>query len=201
MAKGRPRAFDKDAVLDKAVEVFLSKGYEGASLSALTEAMGINPPSLYAAFGNKDELYREAVGRYAGEIVALWSKALAKEPTRAAIEALLVTTAEWLTSRKRPAGCLLARSAFVCDAMGEAAWADVVASRIGALDLIRARLERGKRAGELPRDTDTKALARYVQTVLDGFSVQAVGGASFETLKAMARQAMRAVPSEAKAGR
>ena len=107
MAIGRPRAFDMDQALDRALDVFWRKGYEGASICDLTAAMGINPPSLYAAFGNKEGLFRQALDRYAAMHDVFMQEALALPKARDCIAALLRRTAEALTEKSSPAGCLL----------------------------------------------------------------------------------------------
>src|SRR5436853_4796395 len=111
---GRPRAFDPDAVLERAMHVFWAKGYEGASLSDLTRAMRINRPSLYAAFGNKEELFRKALDRYV-EGPAAYVRAALDEPTaRAVAERLLAGTIEMLADPRNPRGCLIVQGALAC---------------------------------------------------------------------------------------
>ena len=107
MAIGRPRNFDMDEALDRALDVFWRKGYEGASVSDLTVAMGINPPSLYAAFGNKEGLFRKALDRYTAKHDDFMQEALAWPKARDGIAALLRKTAEALTDKSSPPGCLL----------------------------------------------------------------------------------------------
>src|SRR5262245_44852443 len=111
MKKGRPREFDADEALCKALRVFREKGYEGASLLDLTRAMGINRPSLYAAFGNKEALFRKAVDRYVDEHGAALREALAEPTARRAVERLLRATADALTVPRTPRGCLLVQGA------------------------------------------------------------------------------------------
>src|SRR5207245_2576808 len=111
---GRPRSFDLDKALDAALQVFWRKGYEGASLPDLTEAMGINRPSLYAAFGNKEELFRTVVIRYIEGPAAFVRKALDEPTARAAAERLLTGAVDLVTDPKNPRGCLLVQGALVC---------------------------------------------------------------------------------------
>src|SRR6266498_338901 len=113
-ARGRPRSFNTEKALDGALRVFWRKGYEGASLSDLTRAMGINRPSLYAAFGNKEKLFRKALDLYVGGPAAYVREAL-KEPTaRAAVEMLLSESASQLSDRRHPRGCLIVQGALSC---------------------------------------------------------------------------------------
>src|ERR1700686_3982772 len=105
--RGRPRAFDPDTALEAALRVFWQKGYEGTALSALTAAMGINRPSIYATFGNKEALFRKALDRYSERMTNFTAEAL-KEPTaRAVAERLLVGTADLLSRPGNPKGCLV----------------------------------------------------------------------------------------------
>src|SRR5258708_966795 len=116
--RGRPRAFDPDAALDRAMHVFWAKGYEGASLSNLTRAMGINRPSLYAAFGNKEQLFRKVLDRYMDGQAAYFGKALAARKARDVIEQIFLGAANMASDPRTPAGCLVVQGALAC---GEAA--------------------------------------------------------------------------------
>src|SRR6266852_3492764 len=118
MPRGRPRAFDIDKALDRALGVFWRKGYEGTTLSDLTEAMGINRPSLYAAFGSKEGLFRKALDRYAEGPAAYVREALNEPTARAVAERLLGGAADLLTDPRHPRGCLAVQGALAC---GEAA--------------------------------------------------------------------------------
>src|SRR5438046_5943942 len=111
---GRPRAFDADEALDQALTVFWRKGYEGASLPDLTRAMGINRPSLYAAFGNKEALFRKVLDRYAEGSAACVREALAEPTARSVVEQLLTSAAELFTDPRNPRGCLAVQGALAC---------------------------------------------------------------------------------------
>src|SRR5476649_1907278 len=124
---GRPRAFDIDAALDRALQVFWKKGYEGASLSDLTDAMGINRPSLYAAFGNKEELFRKAVTRYTDGPASFVRIALEEPTARAAVERLLYGALEVMADPRNPRGCLMVQGALSCGTT-----ADPVRKELGA---------------------------------------------------------------------
>ena len=194
MATGRPRTFDPDQALDKALHVFWRKGYEGASIADLTEAMGINPPSLYAAFGNKEGLFRRALDRYEAEHEASWNEALSAPTAYEAVERLLKSSAESLGDKRNPPGCLMVQAALCggeeCDAVKK----ELAARRDASVRLIRERLKRAKREGDLPEDADPASLARYVATVLHGMAVQAASGASGKELERVAATAMCAFP-------
>jgi AcrR family transcriptional regulator len=193
--KGRPREFDPDDVLDRALEVFWRKGYEGASLSELTGAMGINRPSLYAAFGNKEELFRKALDRYADGPAAYTREALKAPTARGVIERLLHGATEALTHPDYPPGCLGVHGALSC---GEAAESirDELCARRGAYEVsLRQRFERAKAEGDLSADADCADVARLVMTVMQGMAVQAAGGASREDLRRVAEMMLRAWPA------
>src|SRR5829696_3725565 len=142
MPMGRPRAFDVDQALDQALKVFWRKGYEGASLPDLTKAMGINRPSMYAAFGNKEELFRKVVERYSADVGEHFAKALNQPTARKVAEALLRGTAEMLSDSKHPAGCLLVQGALACGADANCVRNELARRRAAGEATIRKRFER-----------------------------------------------------------
>ena len=192
--RGRPRAFDPDAALERAMHVFWAKGYEGASLSNLTRAMRINRPSLYAAFGNKEQLFRKVLDRYVDGPLAYFGKALAATTARDVIEQIFFGAARMASDPRLPAGCLMVQGALACgDAAGSVR--KEVAGRRGASEVVlRRRLQRAKREGDLPQDADPAELARYVMTVLQGMAVQGADGATPDQLRRVAQVALRAWP-------
>jgi AcrR family transcriptional regulator len=194
VAIGRPRAFDKDQALDRALDVFWRKGYEGATLCDLTSAMGINPPSLYAAFGNKEGLFRQALDRYSEIRTAYWGEALKAPTAREAAEALLRGTAKFLSDPCHPKGCLAVQGALACGADADCIRKELETRRAGSLARVRERLKRAKKEGDLPADSDPAALARYLATVIEGMAVQAASGASRKELERVAETALRAFP-------
>jgi AcrR family transcriptional regulator len=189
---GRPRAFDPDAALERAMHVFWAKGYEGASLSNLTRAMGINRPSLYAAFGNKKQLFRKVLDRYMDGPVAYFGKALAVPKARDMVEQIFLGAAKMTGDPKIPAGCLMVQGALAC---GDASVRnEVVARRAASEMMLRRRLQRAKREGDLPKNADPADLACYVMTVVRGMAVQSVSGAGRDQLSRIAQMALRAWP-------
>ena len=193
-APGRPRAFDTDRALDRALEVFWRKGYEGASLSDLTEAMQINRPSLYAAFGDKQELFRRTLDRYAEARAPYVEDALKLPTARAAVERLLYSTAEAMSDSRNPRGCLLVQGALACGDEARAVKRELSLRRNAGEKALCQRFKRAKSEGDLPSDSDPVALARYVATVIQGMAVQAAGGASRAELRNIVDIAMQAFP-------
>jgi AcrR family transcriptional regulator len=183
VAKGRPREFDVDEALDRALRVFWRRGYEGATLPDLTAAMGINRPSLYAAFGSKEELFRKALDRYEEGPAAFVREALNEPTARAVAERLLGGTIELVTDRRNPGGSRIVRGALACGVTAESVRREVAARRLAGEIAVRERFERARAEGDLPAEAHAADLARYVATVMRGMAVQAAGGASRENLR------------------
>ncbi|RUO98892.1 TetR/AcrR family transcriptional regulator [Hyphomicrobium sp.] len=196
MQKGRPREFDTELALDKALHVFWQRGYEGTSLTDLTEAMGISRPSLYAAFGNKEELFRLALDRYAKKGPgAIHGEALAEPTARKVVEHLLHSVAMSLTDPCNPSGCLAVQGALTCSQAADSIKRELCKRRSEGEDNLRKRFERAKSEGDLGPDSDPGALARYVITVTQGMSVQASGGATRSDLLTVVDMALKAWPA------
>ena len=179
---GRPRGFDADRALDRALEIFWRNGYEGASLPALTKAMGINRPSLYAAFGNKEALFSKAVEHYQRGPASYAHKALKKPTAREVVEALLEGAVALLTKPRNPGGCLMVQGALACGENANRARRELASLRAAGVVAIRRRFQRAIDEGDLPADADVAGLARFVSTVLHGMAVQAKSGASKKEL-------------------
>ena len=191
---GRPRAFDTGEALDRALQIFWQKGYEGASLSDLTAGMGINRPSLYAAFGDKQALFLKALDRYA-DGPAAFTRAALKEPTaRAVVERLFSGELDALTDKRNPPGCLMVQGALSCGREANPIRQELISRRAAAEAEIRRRLKRAQSEGDLPAGLDPADLARYVTTVMHGMAVQAVGGATRRQLQRIVDLALRALP-------
>ena len=168
--RGRPLSFDRDAALETAMHVFWERGYEAASISDLTSAMGITPPSLYTAFGDKEQLFLEAIERW------------------------LTEAANELTQPCHPKGCMVVMAATNCSAAAERVQDALLLRRTEAIANVGRRIQGGIDGGELPPDTDAQDLANFYATIYQGMSMQAKDGATHESLMATVRTAMRSWP-------
>lgn len=192
--RGRPRSFERECALDQALQVFWREGYEGASLSDLTRAMGINRPSLYAAFGNKKALFRRVLDRYIEGPAAYAADALKQPTARAVAERLLEGAADALTAPRNPRGCLYVQGALACGERATSMRRELALRRMAFEAQLCRRFKRAKAEGDLPHDSDPVDLARFVATVYQGMAVQATAGKSRAELRRVARIALRAWP-------
>jgi AcrR family transcriptional regulator len=189
--RGRPRSFDRQEALRRAVELFWEQGYEGTSIADLTGAMGIAAPSLYAAFGSKEALFREAVGLYVEDSPT--EQALRRPGTaRDAVAAMLHDNADDYADPATPRGCMIVLGAPVGTPAHSGVREQLADARRDSIDRLRERLDRGVAEGDLPRTADTAMLAAFYSTVLDGMSIKARDGASREELRAIADAALGA---------
>ncbi|WP_341720965.1 TetR/AcrR family transcriptional regulator [Micromonospora sp. FIMYZ51] len=188
---GRPRAFDEETVLDRATEVFWRHGYEGTSLSALTSAMGINRPSLYATFGNKEQLFQRAFARYHENQLAKARRVLDQPTAHAAIAAFLRASADGLTADDHPSGCLSIQGGLACSPENSRISEILAAGRAATESALEERLSLAEQEGDLPDGMDARALARFVMALSEGHAVHAAAGASREDLHASIDIALR----------
>jgi AcrR family transcriptional regulator len=192
---GRTRQFDVDQALDRALEVFWARGYEGATLPELTQAMGINRPSLYATFGNKEQLFRKALDRYQTGPMSFLAEALRKPTARAAVEAIFSGFVQMQRDRDKARGCLIVSGALAAGEEAETVRQELSQLRQAIVKTLRQRLRRAVQDGDLQAETDCATLARYTATVLGGLAVQAASGATEKELRLVAALAMKAWPS------
>lgn len=182
---GRPRSFDREAALATAVEQFWRLGYDATTIATLTTAMGVTPPSLYAAFGDKEHLFQEASAEYFRRTCEGMDQAATRPTVHEAVAEMLDSTARAHTDSTTPPGCLLLTE----PRLG--------AQRTAARERLRARLDRGVRDGDLPVTTRTDELALFLVAVMRGMSGCARDGGSAEDVLSIARTAMRALPPPA----
>jgi AcrR family transcriptional regulator len=193
--RGRPREFDPEEALAAALRVFWRRGYEAASLSELTEAMGITRPSLYAYFGNKEALFRKALDLYEREKLAYVQTALEAPTAREVARRLLQGALEMQMSTCDPKGCLGVISSLSCGAEAESIRAEVVARRASSDAALARRFAKAKAEGDLPASVEPDALARYLIAIIQGLNVQAGNGASCNDLGKLVETAMAVWPS------
>lgn len=192
---GRPRSFDREAALNCAMLVFWKHGYEATSIALLTKAMGIGAPSLYAAFGDKRALFDEALGYYARTYGAFIVQTLSEETdARRAVERLLREAAVEFSSRAHPPGCLVVSAATNCSPQSAGVAKLLRSFRAHTVRTLEEKIERARLAGHLPHDVNSRALALFYSSTIQGMSAQARDGATREELQAIAEAALRAWP-------
>lgn len=193
-AIGRPRGFDTEEVLERAMRVFWEQGYEGASLTDLTRAMGINRTSMYAAFGNKEDLFRKSLERYTEGPASYGARALREPTSRQVATALLNGAVRATTGISSPAGCLGVQGSLAAGEPGSNA-RDVLATwREEFVSLLGDRFQQAVDEGDLPPDADAGLLARHLMTVANGIAVQAAGGITRDVLQQVADMTLRSWP-------
>ncbi|OWQ91053.1 TetR/AcrR family transcriptional regulator [Sphingopyxis witflariensis] len=192
--KGRPREFCVDAALAAALRVFWSKGYEGASMADLTEAMGITKPSLYAAFGNKEALFNKALDLYEREKTDYMGAALDAPTARGVAERLMHGALDMYSCPENPNGCLGVITSVACGAEAECIREAVLARGATAKRALLARFARAKDEGDIPADVDPEGLAALLTAVNQGMAVQAGAGATRAELERLVDTSLKLWP-------
>lgn len=194
MAVGRPRKFDYDDALDHAMRVFWEKGYEGTSMPDLTKAMGMNRPSIYAAYGNKLELFCKSLNRYTEKKLELVSLALDRPTIQEAIETLMSGAVDSLSCDQSPKGCMSVQGALACSDEAKIAQHHAIQRREKIVEVITDRFRRSVESGELPESTDCEDFARFFVTVVQGLAIQSANGVDYETLRKIAMRSLSVLP-------
>lgn len=194
-SRGRPRTFDRDVILDAAVDEFWRHGYEGVSISDLTDALGCTAPTLYSLFGSKEGLFREALARYLARGFGARADLLGGEGTfYSRLETAMRATLASLTSTDHPAGCLVLSGGLTPGSTGNDAAAALAAIRAAGLSALKNHLSQARDVGELKPDTDVESLARFYLAILQGLSAQAIDGAARDQLTPILDAALAAWP-------
>lgn len=198
MPGGRPRTFDEEEALERAVEVFWRQGYEGTSITDLTTAMGVNKPSLYSVYGGKADLFRRVVAHYAEHDMA-YAKAALAEPTALRVaQRFLRDNVAAVTTEGKPKGCLSIQGGVSCSTENQGVAQFLAASRLGGEKAFADRFRLAITQGDLSADVDPDALARFLMVVSEGHAVHAAAGIPREALAqsaAIAEQAFKALAS------
>jgi AcrR family transcriptional regulator len=192
MPGGRPRTFDEDEALERAVQVFWRQGYEGTSITDLTTAMGVNKPSLYAVYGGKADLFRRVVAHYAEHDMAYAQAALAEPSALRVVHRFLNDNAAALTRAGKPPGCLSIQGGLSCSTENQDVAQFLAASRLAGEKAFAGRFRRAIQDGDLPEEADPDALARFLMVISEGQAVHAAAGVSRAALQQTATIAERA---------
>lgn len=194
MARGRPRNFDKTKALDTALKLFWQHGYEGTSTAMLAKEIGVNVPSLYAAFGNKESLFLQCIDRYSELNGAMYHESFKKPTAREVARSILEGEVELVTGRGTPDGCLMVQGALVTSPESEAIRKLMAGMRGTAEKWMTQRFRRAVKEGDLPADADPAALACYLMAVNSGLAVQAKSGVAKKQLLKVVDIAMQSWP-------
>ncbi len=192
---GRHRQFDLEKALDTALCIFWKKGYEGTSYADLTAAIGVERPALYAAFGNKESLFRKVLARYYEHYMDFIPVALSKPTAREVAEHLIYNAIDLNTRYEEHLGCLGINGALAVSKEAESIRLALIEARAEGEAKLRQRFDKAKAAGDLAADSDTVVLTQYLLAVTHGLAVQAKAGFSRAQLRAIAKQAMSNWPS------
>lgn len=195
ITRGRPREFCVDDALAKALRIFWTKGYEGTSLNDLTEAMGITRPSLYAAFGNKEALFRKALDLYEREKLEYIGRALNEPTARGVAEVLLRGAVDNASSTNEPRGCLGVITSVACGEEGQSIREDVLERGKIAKRALIERFERAKKEGDLPADVEVESLTNLLYAIVQGVCIQAGSGATRNELNRLVDTGLAMWPS------
>ena len=193
--RGRPLAFNQEEALESALQVFWSRGYEGASMAELADALGVNKPSIYATFGNKEALFRKALAQYLAGPVAYAAEAMNEPTAYKVVEKFLTRSAALLSNPDNPRGCMIVQGALTCGQGSTTIQQELISYRKSYENLLSQRFELAKTQGDLPTQVNSKNLAKYIAMIHQGLSVQATSGASKDELMTVIDMALKNWPT------
>jgi len=193
-SRGRPRSFDRDAVLERAMRLFWKRGYETTTMAELLAEMQITTPSIYSAFGDKEHLFLEAIERYKNDYGSYQAKACKEETAKAAVRRILREAALNFVDPQTPPGCMLVVSTVNGCPSSSPVQKVVNSARHESECTLKARIEQGIREGDVPATADAGALASFFSTLLNGMSIKAKEGVSQQEMDAIVDNAMRVWP-------
>ncbi|MFC6016959.1 TetR/AcrR family transcriptional regulator [Plantactinospora solaniradicis] len=196
MAIGRPREFDVERVLESALRLFWTRGYEGTTMADLSAATNLKAGSIYGAFGSKAGLFKQVVERYSTTIFGYGAAALEADSAREVVRRWLLGAADATTGPDTPPGCLLVQGALATGDASTDAKIDLCARRQAAEVMLTERFTRAREAGDLPPTVEPRHAAAYVIALSQGIAVQAASGASREDLRRLAELALLRLPWE-----
>lgn len=196
--RGRPPTFNHDEALEKAMQTFWTFGYEGTSMAALIEAMDMNKPSIYATFGNKEALFNQVLDKYVSGPSVFVKEAMAETSSYQMAKTFLTKAVELLTQNRNPRGCMIVQGALTCGPEAEMIQKKLIAYRANLEEGFKKHFDLAKDNRDLPEDTNTMALAKYLATIHQGISVQASSGASKDALMDIVDIAMHNWPMSSK---
>jgi AcrR family transcriptional regulator len=193
--RGRPLAFSQDQALEKALQVFWARGYEGTSMAELVEALGINKPSIYATFGNKEVLFNKALEKYMTGPASFVGEAMNEPTAKQVAEKFLTGAVTFFTDKSHPLGCMIVQGALTCGQGSALIQQTLMAHRWKLEERFKQRFDLAKKLGDLPAHTQSADLAKYLTTLHQGMSVQSTSGASKQELLAVVQLALQNWPN------
>lgn len=193
--RGRPRNFDKDEAIKIALDLFRKKGFDNTSISDLTGALHVNKPSLYAAFGNKEELFSDILKAYISGPASYFFEVFNEATTKKLVRSLLTKSIEILFYSEQPHGCLIVMSTASEELQKVGIQQSLVASLREHQHKLVERFERAKAGGEIKKEVDPVRLALYVVTLHKGLSLQAINGSSKEEMLGLVEQVVGLWPT------
>ena len=190
--RGRPKCFDEQQALEKAMLLFWQNGYEATSISDLTQTLGITAPSLYSSFGGKAELFNQCLDYYLKNEACSMDQIFEQaQTTKIAIEIYLFENLKRLIQINKPTGCMLVVSTMNCSDQNRDIQNELLKKRLNAKNKIYSRLLKGQQSGEIPENTDIQTMSDFYVTLLQGMTIQARDGATLEQLEQVVKMAMR----------